>query len=206
MSETQENYFGQFVRLETQDDWQTHRALIDRSAAAKNNGVGVRAWFVAQPPEYPVLVTTNVVNGVAIPTFVTRRDVALLTVDEPLTVPTPVLPVRKTAMPKLQVGAAVLKQLGEAQRLLQETTEFVGTAQRSNREFAKHVSATQLTIVSILLDKGLVTTEDYARKFTANMAVVDRWESRQDDRARIAKAVDAAPLVMPPDAPKEERE
>ena len=75
----------------------------------------------------------------------------------------------------------------------------------SQDEFNKSMAANVLSIVEILISKGVVTQELYERKLQGNSATVDQWKSQDAaTRNNIARAVEGSGPVLGQFYPKED--
>lgn len=92
----------------------------------------------------------------------------------------------------------VILTVDDAVRFLNKLGLTVTRPTGANQDAFNHaMSANVLSLVEILISKGLVSEKDYTRKLQANSATVDQWKKQDTEtRSNITKAIEGAGPVL----------
>ncbi len=176
----------QFVKgwnlVRNPEEWAEYRAAYALSCGWDVSN-GSEAGWGGSPLKYPAMVCTySPTPFKAISAYFYEDEASLL--------------MAIIAASALRIDAADLVVPASAALDLAKENLAKLAVSASQGETNRHVAASLLTLVQILVANGSIKQETYERKLTANLSAVDGWILNQH-RATIAAAVEQAECVLP---------
>lgn len=142
--------------------------------------------------EYSKMIAELHPNAIWHPAMPDRYPVLM----QPVFLPNPNGPVSFTAVLGVNDAVTFLHNLG---------LQVVRPQKNMQDEFNRSMAANVLSLVEVMISKGMIAEDSYTRKLQANLATVDQWNAQDTDtRKRIAKAVDGSGPVLDGFYPKQD--